>query len=183
MAPLLSSDWIPELMNLAISFLNARLGMNLPSVTLGQIGWSQIVVYIVFVAGVVILTFKHPQPTIMLQAKENASLDHDEDFIKQIEKFTSLWGARLDGIDRELNWIDQDFVSLEAEVEVNSTKNRGRKICPLVVALRTIARRQGADRPIVILGEPGLGQSVALRRLGRLLLEESPKKPEDCRSV
>jgi NACHT domain-containing protein len=83
---------------------------------------------------------------------------------------TTLMG-HLDQIDSATRWSDANYVPLEAEVQVLEGKTSRRKIVDLQVALRNDQR----TRLFVVLGEPGTGKSVALRKLARDLLEESER--------
>lgn len=172
-APMLNSSWLPVALNRLIEFLNDKWQFAIPELTVGEIGPGQLTVYSIFAVCVVVVATKYPVSTIMKPKDPCTQLDQDKDFRDGFAKFIPLWAARLDGIDRELNWTDQDFVSLEAEVEMKSRRTWGRNVALLLDALRDIARTQSADRPVIILGEPGSGKSVALRRLCRTLLNES----------
>ncbi len=172
-APILSPSWFSGVVNRIVSAINNSLNLNIPDMSAGQTGFAQLSVYLVVTASVVIVATRYPRVTIMTQKKSDATLGHDKSFGERFAKFVPLWAARLDGIDRELNWTDQDFVSLEAEVETKSKRSWGRNVSLLIDALKDVAKTQSADRPVIILGEPGSGKSVALRRLCRTLLQES----------
>lgn len=74
----------------------------------------------------------------------------------------------LNKIDRETNWSAENFVPLDAEVEVVSGSKRSRKVTDLLTAIKHNKR----SRIFLILGDPGSGKSVALRKLCRELLKE-----------
>lgn len=76
---------------------------------------------------------------------------------------------RLDHIDFSTRWNEANFVSLEAEVQILEGKSSKRKVVDLIRALRINPK----TRLFVVLGEPGTGKSVALRKLTRDLLGES----------
>jgi hypothetical protein len=83
-------------------------------------------------------------------------------------------GALLDDlnrIDRESNWSAAQFVPLDADVEVQSGSKRLKKVTDLLSAIRSNRR----SRVFLVLGDPGSGKSVALRKLCRNLLEEVEK--------
>lgn len=64
-------------------------------------------------------------------------------------------------LDRDLRWNISHFVPLEAEVEIISKRNRSMKIMNLLHALKSIR----SSRVLLVLGVPGAGKSVALRKL------------------
>lgn len=79
--------------------------------------------------------------------------------------------AHLDQTDAETNWSHTHFVPLEAEVEVIREGVRSTKISDLYAGIR-----KNADSQLfLVLGQPGTGKSVALRKLARDLLNEALK--------
>lgn len=74
----------------------------------------------------------------------------------------------LDRVDREASWNAENFVPLEAEVEVTDDDRGDRRITDLLSAIR----RRRSGRAFLVIGEPGSGKSVALRKLCRELFEE-----------
>ena len=105
----------------------------------------------------------HPQP-----AKEDR---RDPEYRDRVENFCGRLKVNLDQLDEEANWSEALFVPLEAEVEVRTGRRRQRRIAPLISAL-TGNRHH---RFLLLLGDPGSGKSVALRKLARDLLAEVPK--------
>lgn len=76
---------------------------------------------------------------------------------------------KLDQLDYATRWNESNYVSLEAEVQILEGKTPRRKIVDLQRALRLNPK----TRLFVVLGEPGTGKSIALRKLARDLLNES----------
>jgi hypothetical protein len=76
---------------------------------------------------------------------------------------------KLDRIDDETRWSDSNYVPLEAEVQTLEGKSTRGRVVDLLTALRKNKRAQ----VFVVLGEPGTGKSVAMRKLARDLLEAS----------
>jgi hypothetical protein len=91
------------------------------------------------------------------------------EFTERITTFCSRLKVNLDKLDEETNWSDALFVPLEAEVEVRSAHRRNRRIAPLIPALK----ENFEHRFLLVLGDPGSGKSVALRKLSRDLLDET----------
>ncbi len=80
----------------------------------------------------------------------------------------------LDLVNHRLDWSDGRFVELEAELEEASDTGVRRRATSLVKALRNTKGRE----VVLVLGEPGSGKSVAMRRLTATLLESAAKTGE-----
>ena len=131
--------------------------------------------YVIFASATAFIATTPQSQDIIQPLKVTSPLDRDSTFIRKFSAFSSIWFSRLDALDRDLNWSDQDFVSLNADVEMTSRRTHRTIIVPLVDALRKIANSKGGEQPVIILGEPGSGKSVSLRRLARLLLSDAVK--------
>lgn len=70
-------------------------------------------------------------------------------------------------VDEELRWSHAEFISLDAEVDVRNESRRKKRTLDLVSALK---ENQEADI-FVVIGVPGAGKSVALRKCCRDLLD------------
>ena len=88
-----------------------------------------------------------------------------QDKIKQVSE--SLLDD-LRELDRKTNWSTKYFVPLDANVEVNYKENKKGKIMDLLKAIR-----KTENKLFLVLGDPGSGKSVALRKLAQDLLRES----------
>jgi hypothetical protein len=73
-------------------------------------------------------------------------------------------------IDRNTNWSNEDYTPLEAEVEIKTSTGTKKIIKDLLEAIK-----QSNDYLFLIIGEPGSGKSVALRKLCLDLLKNSLK--------
>jgi hypothetical protein len=103
---------------------------------------------------------KHPTP-----------LDEDfpeQTYRQQLKRYSEVLGGRLATLDEETKWDDYFFAPLEAEVEVISGRESRKKIVDLMTALRA----DRTSRIILVLGDPGSGKSIALRKLAKDLLKE-----------
>lgn len=81
-------------------------------------------------------------------------------------RFCDLMVRKLDSYDREMNWSDRDLTPLEAEVEMES---RGAAKPRIVGNLTAAIRRDTRSNAFLVIGDPGSGKSVSLRRLAREL--------------
>jgi len=76
----------------------------------------------------------------------------------------------LKSIDNKTNWSMSYFTPLDAEVEVNTGRGRGKSITELLSAIK-----RSKERLFMVLGDPGSGKSVALRKLARDMAAEAEK--------
>ena len=103
---------------------------------------------------------KHPRP-----------LDQDfpeQTYREKLRHYAEILTARLTMLDNETRWDDYFFAPLEAEVEVFSGRRSQKKIVDLMRALKG----DRASRVILVLGDPGAGKSIALRKLAKDLMKE-----------
>jgi len=103
---------------------------------------------------------KHPRP-----------LDQDfpeQTYQQQMKRYSEILMSRLITLDDETRWDDYFFAPLEAEVEVTSGRRSIKKIVDLMRALKG----DRTSRIILVLGDPGAGKSIALRKLAKELMKE-----------
>lgn len=94
----------------------------------------------------------------------------EEPFQKKLDSFCSALRQHLVTMDREANWSPDYYADLEAEVEIVAMAGatERRRIVDLQGAIRSDRRTQA----FLVLGDPGAGKSVALRKLARDMLDE-----------
>ena len=92
-------------------------------------------------------------------------------FEKEREAFCSALDQHLITTDREANWSPEYYTDLDAEVEIqNAIGSTQRK---RIADLQQAIRRDRSTQSFLILGDPGSGKSVALRKLARDMLKQT----------
>jgi predicted NACHT family NTPase len=92
----------------------------------------------------------------------------EQTYRMQRKRFIEILRNRLGILDEETKWDDYFFTPLDAEVEINASQSSRKKIVDLMKALRT----EKKARLMLLLGDPGAGKSIALRKLAKDLLKE-----------
>lgn len=91
----------------------------------------------------------------------------DRTYQESLESVTDALIEDLKTIDRRTKWNSRHFTPLEAEVETVKNNKRQKKFDDLLTAIRN-----SNDRVFLVIGEPGSGKSVALRKLCQDMLGE-----------
>jgi len=131
---------------------------------------SPSIIVLLFI-GAVILTVNYfaRDKSAMKEHPTPIEKEFPEKQYKQLLKyFCGVLLDDLERIDRESNWSAEIFTPLDAEVEIQSGNKRLRKVTDLLRAIRSDHK----SRVFLVLGDPGSGKSVALRKLCRDLLQE-----------
>jgi hypothetical protein len=93
----------------------------------------------------------------------------DAEFRRLLGLYCRYMLQRLDDIDEEFNWSEDDLTPLEAEVEVARQGSRRPRLArDLVKAIQSDRK----SRAFLVIGDPGSGKSVSLRSLARALFDE-----------
>jgi hypothetical protein len=79
--------------------------------------------------------------------------------------------ASIRDIDRATNWSHEYYTPLDAEVEMKTSNRTNKVVKDLLEAIRN-----SDDRLFLLVGDPGAGKSVALRKLCLDILKESVKR-------
>jgi hypothetical protein len=91
-------------------------------------------------------------------------------FAQKLESFRSALAQHLETSDRQANWSPDYYTELEAEVEIVATP--GSSARKRITDLQSALRSDRKTRAFLVLGDPGGGKSVALRKLARDMLAE-----------
>ena len=94
----------------------------------------------------------------------------DSELRKHLSNLGLILQNHLTQLDRETAWSTHHFEPLDALVEVKKHGRRHRSIRKLLSAIRA----DRLSRTFLVLGDPGSGKSVALRKLARDLIAEIP---------
>lgn len=147
----------------------------LPSIPiLTSLDITQRTVVLSIVSGVFILlnyiwTRHQILPPTRLSEADADSPFPKKDYVQLRNEFCRSMLARLNQYDDDVNWSDVDYTTLEAEVELDRQGARSpRAVRDLVAAIR----KDHTSRAFLLLGDPGSGKSVSLRRLCRELYED-----------
>ncbi|MEN5143125.1 NACHT domain-containing protein [Pseudomonas juntendi] len=94
----------------------------------------------------------------------------EENFEKKLKAFCSILRNDLVTLDRQSNWNPEYYAELEAEVEVLSSHGVAtrKKVLDLQEAIQVDKKLQS----FLLLGVPGAGKSVALRKLALDMMDE-----------
>jgi hypothetical protein len=94
----------------------------------------------------------------------------EKDYLQKLQTFCITLADHLRRIDQETSWSPEYYVRLDAEVEVQSStlSVSARKVTDLLSAVKGDKQ----SRTFLVLGDPGSGKSVALRKLAQEMLRE-----------
>jgi hypothetical protein len=92
----------------------------------------------------------------------------EREFSERLKSFCNFLKIRIDLSDNEANWSDAHFTSLDAEVETYTSRGKESRITNLIRAIK----KDHSSKVFLVLGDPGSGKSVALRKLCRDLISE-----------
>jgi hypothetical protein len=136
-----------------------------------QITFLDKIIY-AFVAIIVIwiVNYYMSDRTGMIKHFTDINKDYPEEptFKERFLYFANVLKRQIENIDNETNWSAHYFTPLDAEVEIKKGNNRSKKLSDLLTALK----KNRNSKVFLILGDPGAGKSVALRKLCLELLEE-----------
>jgi DNA polymerase III delta prime subunit len=152
----------------ASAFINEFLKTYYPNISVPQNSPSALVLVFAFAVIFIVNYFMRDK-----SAMNNHSASIDKDFpeigFKQkLIKVADCLNFEIRRIDNDTSWTDEDFTPLDAEVEIISNNKRKKKITDLLGAIK----KNKTSKTFLVIGDPGVGKSVALRQLTKELLKE-----------
>ena len=137
----------------------------------GQISTVPVSLPVMIITSVVIVLINLFMRDTSAMNKHSTPLGNEfpePEYKERLKRFCAVFKDDLDRIEREGNWSSEFFVQLEAEVEIRQATKVSKKKKDLLYALKN----EKNAKTFLVIGQPGSGKSVALRKLCRDLLEE-----------
>ena len=129
-----------------------------------------VITFAVMLTGIVLVVSLHRREIVQPLRNPITADVGDRGFERSLIRYCTALTAFLDRFDREVNWSDNELTPLEAEVEAEqASRLRPRIETDLVEAIRG----DRSSAVFLVLGDPGSGKSVSLRRLVRLLCSQA----------
>ena len=162
--------YIEPFQKVIVQYLNKNLNLSLE---VSSDIFSNVVVFIFTIISGVIGRYINRDTTVMGEHSTPIENEFPEKNYKvELKEFINNLKNELDRLDSETNWSQFWFTPLEASVEVHYGKSKmKKKIKELINAIKTDRK----SKTFLVIGDPGGGKSVALRRLSRELLNEVEK--------
>ncbi len=161
-----AAQCLSTFINIVLRFCLDRLDI-MGSVEIGPEASVTLTFFVIFA---LLAAFSSPRTAVEAQKGPADPEFQEKNYVEKSRGFCQFLTQRLRAIDRETDWNDSLFTPLEAEVEVSIRNKRKKKFSDLLKCLKSIRHR---GRIFLVLGDPGSGKSVALRKLCSDLLEES----------
>ena len=102
-------------------------------------------------------------------AREKKPEFREKNYSEKRAAFCLTLRQRIERINRETDWNESTFTPLDAEIEACFNKKRKKKFDDLLKCLKAYRRR---NTVFLVLGDPGAGKSVAMRKLCLDLLDD-----------
>ena len=118
--------------------------------------------------GVIAINYFTKDPTVMGEYRPLDQERSERDLRRDLVRVGHALENDLNRIDDETNWSTVYFEPLDALVEIRQGSHRKRGIKKLLPAIRADRR----SNTFLVLGDPGSGKSVALRKLAHDLIKE-----------
>lgn len=156
--------------NAAIELVCRKIGSQIPA-PVGNETALLVVFWTIFIIAILLLG-RINRTAMGVHSGGGDSEFQERNFLDKSSSFCQELRQRLETINRETDWNENLFTPIEAEVEVNIRGKHKKNYTDLLKCLKKT--RRGSD-VFLVLGDPGAGKSVALRKLCLELLKEAKK--------
>ena len=163
-----STSLFGELLLPLVSQIYTYFGFSTPT-----IGYAQLWIIVTLVLILLAITFLFERRPITAPLPTSSAVKEDvpfdtKDYKIVRESYCKFMISELNRINQDTNWSDTYFTNLEAEIEVeNNSTGRPHTVSDLVAAIRN----DRSTSSFLLIGEPGSGKSVSLRKLALELYE------------
>ena len=163
------ANWIGGKYNAGAVFACQRMGMEVP----GKIGnRDALVITFVLVFTVIYLIVLGLRSWIGAKQGGDSSLDKDfpeKNYRQKCADFCEYLDRRVRDINKETDWSAKTYTPIEAEVEMTDKRRKQRRYEDLHKCLR---RHRRKNKVFLVLGDPGSGKSVSMRKLCMDMMKE-----------
>lgn len=142
-----------------------------PNIPLPDYSISPITLLFLLILVTIVFYFTRPEPVIEKPEKKITDLIEGPTIKQKWESICESLGYQIRDIDTATNWSHEYYTPLDAEVEMKTSKGTRKVVKDLVEAIK-----ESDDRLFLLIGDPGAGKSVALRKLCLDILKESVKR-------
>jgi NACHT domain len=154
-----NSFWQKVLQN----FIQSSFSITIPDNTL-----SPVLLFFLWAILVTVFYFTQEKQTIL--GKPELPLHKiisEPNFEARWKQVCEALETHIRDIDRDTNWSSEYYTPLEAEVEIKTSTGKQKIVGDLLKAIKT-----SNDRLFLLIGDPGSGKSVAMRKLCLEILQE-----------
>ncbi len=163
-----------ELLNSAIRAIASDPDIRTHAPWLERVSIDQQPAYFIVAAGlIVVIAVNYFVRDRSIPGRHPKQIDEDfpePRFDQKLAAFCSTLEQHLMQTDRQANWSPEFYTELDAEVEIQSAIGSSQR--KRVTNLQRAIRSDRETRAFLVLGDPGSGKSVALRKLARDMLKQ-----------
>lgn len=164
------SGFASQLCNAILEFL-CNVARIESSVDVGNETAVIVLFWLIFIFALLV-SGEHDHTAMGIHKGDGDTEFREKNFSEKSAAFCKALRQRLETLNRETDWNESLFTPIDAEVEVNIKGKHKKKYADLLRCLKKT--RRGVD-VFLVLGDPGAGKSVSLRKLCLDLLDESKR--------